>query len=120
MGGCNLREVGVFHFYQMNHSRTQITKNSKDIGNTNFKGMGNTFLMEEVEPMPWKGVIGAAQHPQLTFSSPPCSTTPKRLCLARFGNVVASAIKVKRPAFNNWTLKLRDSGKPSASHALKA
>jgi hypothetical protein len=26
----------------------------KDMGNTNSKDMGNTSLMKEVEPMPWK------------------------------------------------------------------
>lgn len=27
-----------------------------DIGNTNSEDIGNTFLLEEVKPMPWKGV----------------------------------------------------------------
>jgi hypothetical protein len=33
-----------------------------DIGDTNSKDMGNTFLMEEVEPMPWKGVTMIEQR----------------------------------------------------------
>jgi hypothetical protein len=34
----------------------------KDIGNTNSKDMGNTFLMKEVEPMPWKDVTVSEQR----------------------------------------------------------
>lgn len=46
----------------MDEPRTQVTKHSKDIGDTYSKDMGDTFLLEEVPPMPWEGVTVEEQR----------------------------------------------------------
>jgi len=57
----------MFSYLEMNLILTKPFKdmgykNSQDIGNKNFKDMGSTFLMKEVEPMPWKGVTVTEQR----------------------------------------------------------